>query len=190
MPRTRDEAARRRVLDAAFDLASQQGAARVTVDEIAAKAGVGKQTIYRWWPSRGDVVLEGLLERTLELTPFPDSGDARTDFRDHLRSVAALFCSPAGSVIRDVVAAAQHDPEVRHGLVDRFWGPRRELSRARIDRAVAEGQLPEGIDREVALDALYGVLWVRLLVGHDRIDAAVADAAVQAVWAGIGSGVA
>src|SRR5262249_55908011 len=161
------------------DLIGRGDGAMVTIDAIVAAAGVGRQTIYRWWPSRTAVVLDALVESTLRATPFPQTDDVRRDFRDHLRRVARLFNSPTGTLIRALVAEAIADPAVAGELHERFWEPRRDLARAALRRGVADGQVRAGLDEEAALDALYGPLWARLLVGHRAITAATADAVID-----------
>src|SRR4029453_15036118 len=90
------------------------------IDDIAAAAGVGKQTIYRWWPSKQAVVVDALLHRSPRETPFKDSGDARRDLRNHLRGVVRLFSSPTGAIIREVVAEARADEQVARDFVSLF----------------------------------------------------------------------
>lgn len=100
MPRTRDEAARARLLESARDLVSRSGPRAVTVDEIATAAGVGKQTIYRWWPSKSSVIMEALIELT-----DPDPGDlpdaTYEAVRLQMRRVANMFASRNGELIRN-----------------------------------------------------------------------------------------
>ena len=138
--RTRDEDARDRILEAAFRLVGEEGPARVRIDAIAEAAGVGKQTIYRWWPTKTAVVMEALVTQTMAETPFPDTGDARADLRVHLRSVIRVFRSPTGCVIRELVAEAQGDPAVAEEFRARFWQPRRELSTACLRGGIARGR--------------------------------------------------
>ena len=69
-------------------------------------------------------------------------------------------------MIRELVAASQADPSIAEEFRQRFWVPRRVLSRARLRRGIELGQVRGDIDTEVVLDALYGLLWVRLLIGH------------------------
>lgn len=183
--RTRDMDARERLLDAAFDLVGERGTANVSIADIASRAGVGRQTIYRWWQSKNELVLDALLERTLEQTPFPSTEDPRADFRSHLRQVVVLFSSPSGAVIRELVGGAQSDPELAQQFLDRFWAPRRVLSRARLDAAIRAGDVRPGLDAESVLDALYAPLWLRLLLGHRPLRKADADRIVDAVWSGI-----
>ena len=89
-PQRRSERARQAILDAAFRLSAERGYAQVTVEAIAASAGVGKQTIYRWWRSKGAVVLDALLQAAEPEIGFPDTGDIRADLEKQITSVAGL----------------------------------------------------------------------------------------------------
>ena len=183
--RTRDEDARQRILTAAFRLVGEEGPARVRIDAIAEAAGVGKQTIYRWWPTRTAVVMDALVHQTIAETPFPDTGDTRADLRTHLQSVVRLFRSPTGCVIREVVADAQADATVAAEFRDRFWQPRRDLSAGCLRAGMARGQVRQDLPVETALDAIYGVLWVRLLIGHRALDRRVVDQVLHVTWPGL-----
>src|SRR5690242_17130351 len=168
--RPRDEDARRRILDAALRLIGQHGPAQVRIDAVANAAGVGKQTIYRWWPTKTAVVLDALVEQTMADTPFPDTGDTRADLRTHMLAVVRLFRSPTGAVIRELVAESQADPAVAAEFRTRFWQPRRNLSAACVRAGIERGQVRADLPVEITLDALYGVLWVRALIGHRKLD--------------------
>jgi AcrR family transcriptional regulator len=183
--RTRDAAAQQRILQATYELLSGQAGVSASIDTIAEAAGVGRQTIYRWWPSRTALVLDALVAATMEATPFPNSGDARRDFQTHLRAVVRLFRSPTATLVRAFLAEAQSDPSVAAEFVARFWVPRRALSKACLRRGVAAGAIRADVDEEIVLDALYGPLWTRLLIGHQPMAWRVADAILDTVWAGI-----
>lgn len=183
--RTRDVAAQERILDATFELLSSPERGSVRIDDIAEAARVGKQTIYRWWPSRDAVAMAALLRGTLTATPFPDTGDAYRDFHEHLRLVAELFASPVGALIRNVVGDAQKSPEAEADFVTGFWAPRRALSFACLQRGIARGQVRPDLNADLVLDAMYGPLWLRLLFNHLPVTAEVAAMSVDAVWPGV-----
>ncbi len=183
--RTRDDRARLRILDAAFELVGADGPGAVTINSIAAEAGVAKQTIYRWWPSRTAVVLDALVHSTIKATPFRESDDIRHDFERHLAAVIKLFNSPTGAIVRELVADAQADDVIAEEFRTRFWEPRRELSAARLRAGQEEGTVRADLDVELVLDAVYGPLWLRLLIGHRPMRAADAAGIVNAVWPGI-----
>lgn len=183
--RKRDEDAQNRILEAAFGLVGTGGQDHVGVDDIAQAADVSKQTIYRWWPSRTAVILDALVTSSMEATPLPTTHDARADFRTHLRRVIRVFNSETGAVIRELISKGQADIEVANEFRDRFWGPRRELSLARLQRAIEDGQIRPDIEPETVLDALYGPLWLRLVIGHRPLRPRDADDIVGALWPGI-----
>lgn len=184
--RTRDEDARIRILDAAFQLVGSAEAGRVTINDIADAANVAKQTIYRWWPSRTAVVLDALVQGTMRATPFDRSDDVKGDVERHLRSVIKLFNSPTGHLIRELLGEMASDEEVAEEFRNRFWGPRRDLSRARLERGVELGQVRDDVDLDLVLDAVYGPLWTRLVIGHQPMRASDAAAIVEVVWGGLG----
>jgi AcrR family transcriptional regulator len=185
--RTRDEDAKQRILDATFGLIGAQGKGKVRIDDIAESAAVGKQTIYRWWPTRNALVFDALLDRTLKDTPFRVTSDARKDFRDHLRGVGKLFASPTGRLICDMLADAQTSPEVAEEFRKRFWQPRRNLSIERLQQAIRDGAVRSDVPVETALDALYGPLWIRLVIGHQSITAKAVDEILDCVWPALAS---
>jgi AcrR family transcriptional regulator len=183
--RTRDTGAQQRILDATIELLGNHGAGQLRMDDIAAAAGVGKQTIYRWWPSKHAVVIDALLQRSTRETPFADSGDARRDLRNHMRGVVRVFDSPTGALIRELVAESQVDPSIAREFVERFWQPRRDLSTAFLCQAIERGQVRGDIDVEAALDAIYSPLWTRLLIGHGPINLRLVDDVLAVVWPGL-----
>jgi AcrR family transcriptional regulator len=180
--RTRDLAAHDRILDATFELLSSPNRSAIRIDDIAEAANVGKQTIYRWWPSRESVAMAALLRGTLSATPFPDTGSTHDDFETHLRLVAELFASPVGALIRGVVGDAQDSPTSAADFLSGFWAPRRVLSVACLARGIARGDVRPDVDVELVLDALYGPLWTRLLLGHQPVTPEFAAAILGLVW--------
>jgi AcrR family transcriptional regulator len=181
MARTRDEAARRRVLDNARDLVCELGPHAVTVDEIATAAGVGKQTIYRWWPSKSAVIMDALIELTdPEPAELPES--TYEAIRLQMRRVADMFSSRNGELIRELVADAQGDPDLAEDFRRRFFAHRRARGAATLTRGVAVGELRSDLNIDDALDLLYAPLWLRLLVGHGPTRPPAADRLLALAW--------
>lgn len=184
MARTRDEDARRRVLSAARDLVVELGPRAVTVDGIAAAAGVGKQTIYRWWPSKSAVIMDALIEMTdPEPEAVPDT--ALEAIRLQMRRVARMFASRQGQLIREVVAEAQGDPTLAEDFRRRFFAHRRSRAAATLRRGVATGELRPDLDIEDAIDVLSAPLWLRLLAGHRPLTPAAVDRLLALTWPGL-----
>lgn len=185
----RNEVSYRAILDAALALCREHGYAKVTVEAIAARAGVGKQTIYRWWPSKGAVVADAFLREVGEEVAFPDTGDLVADVRAVLTNVARLSAHPDwGPHMAALICEAQHDPAVRHALLDRFITPRRAPIAQRLQRAQQSGELPATLDTGAALDLLFGAIYHRLLLRNGPLDNAYAATVAEIVLAGLRSG--
>lgn len=185
-PGRRSKRAHEKVVAAGLELFEADGYARVTVDAIAARAGVSKATIYRWWPNKAAILMEGFLRTVEPAIAFPDSGSARRDISAQIGALArVLGATSPGRMALALLAEAQHDPQVAEAFRDTWIAPRREAGRAVLERGVARGELRAGIDPEVALDLLYGPLYLRLLVGHAAVDAAFIDEVVGAAFDGL-----
>ena len=175
--RPRSQAAHDAVLKTALRLVTKWGFRSVSVNEIAAEAGVGKMTLYRHWPNKAALVMDALLLFIGGETDFPDAGSAIERLRRQLDLQAAFFRSSRGNLIRSLVAEAQSDPELATAFRERWLMPRREGVRKIIRAAVEEGALRSDIDIDTAIDLLYGSLYYRLLLGSGIIDQRFVDLA-------------
>jgi AcrR family transcriptional regulator len=166
----RSEDARQAVLEAADDLLVEKGFAGLTMEGIAARAGVAKQTIYRWWSTKTEVLLDAFLQDLAEeLTP-PDQGDIARDLRAYLRQLARfLGQSDAGAVFRALIAQAQHDPVFAADFRGRYLDEQRHRDRLPLQRAAQRGQLPAGLDIAAETDQLVGPLYYRILVTDEPV---------------------
>ncbi len=167
--RRRNDAAQAAILDAAFRLLSDPQAT-VTIDAIAAEAGVGRQTIYRWWPTKGAVVADALARRALELVPEQHTGSFAADLAAFLTdSFTGLRDGAMASRLREIVAGAQQDEHVAQVLTD-FTTVRRAALRDLLERGRDAGELRPDADLDMLVDMAYGVLYYRLLVRHAPLD--------------------
>jgi AcrR family transcriptional regulator len=163
-PHRRDENARIAVLHAADDLLVERGYCGVTIEGIAARAGVAKQTIYRWWPSKVAILLDTLIDDASEQLTVPEAGGALDAMREYLRSLAVFLTEePAGKVLLALIGEAQHDPEVAATFRERYQAPQRSRERGLLTRAVESGELGPGVDVDATLDALTGPIFYRAL---------------------------
>jgi AcrR family transcriptional regulator len=168
--RRRNDAARDAILDAAFRLLSDPGTDGLTIEAIAAEAGVGRQTIYRWWPSKGAVLADALIRHARVVVPERDTGTFAGDLAAFLTdSFAGLAEGGYAARLRQIVAAAQQDEHVAHLLAD-FTAVRRAALRALLERGRNAGELAQDADLDMLVDMAYGVLYYRLLVGHAPLD--------------------
>ena len=181
-PHRRNEQARLAVLHAADDLLAERGFAGLTIEGIAARAGVAKQTIYRWWPSKVDVLLDTLIDDSRESLAVPDTGSAIEDARRYLRALARFLTQdPAGQVLLALIGEAQHDAAMARVFHHRYLDPQRRAERAMLARGVASGELAAGLDVDRALDSLSGPLLYRAMVTGGPISPAFTDQLVADV---------
>ena len=178
----RSEAARQAILRATAELLVERGYDHLSMEGIAAKAGVGKQTIYRWWPSKGAVIAECLLEGTLltNRLRLPDTGDIRSDLTTWLGTIFDLLDSDAGEgILRSLIAAAAEHAEVGRRLRDSLSGS--ESVSGRLERAIGTvPNLPEGAPVEEIAEALIGAIILRAL-SRSPIQPGDADRLLDAV---------
>lgn len=172
------------MLDSARDLVREFGPRAVSVDDIAAAAGVGKQTIYRWWPSKSAVIMDALVDLT-DPVPADLPEGAYEAIRLQMRRVARMFASRNGELIRELVADSQGDPALAEGFRNRFFAHRRARAADTLVKGVRTGELRPDLDIEDALDLLFAPLWLRLLVGHGPTSQASADRLLELAWPGI-----
>ncbi|WP_433579894.1 TetR/AcrR family transcriptional regulator [Nocardia brasiliensis] len=162
----RDEAARLAVLHAADDLLVEHGFAALTVEAIARRAGVAKQTIYRWWPSKVEILLDTLIEDSAKHFPVPVDKPTAAGIRAYLRDFARFVArDPAGKVLLALLAQAQHDPGTAERVQARYLGPRRVAERDLLARAVDAGEIAPVLGVDAVLDALVGPLVYRAMTG-------------------------
>jgi AcrR family transcriptional regulator len=165
--RPRSQEADRAILSATLDLLASRGLAAMSIEEIAARAGVGKATIYRRWSSKGLLALDAFVTAFAEQQPLPDTGTLRGDLTAALTAwVRAVTQTSMGSMLAGLVAEAQHDEELRAGWRDRVLEPLRSQHRIMLDRAIARGEIPATVDQEAVLDLFFGAAQHRLLLGH------------------------
>ncbi|WP_051194575.1 TetR/AcrR family transcriptional regulator [Nocardia jiangxiensis] len=164
----------RAILDAAYELLTQEGLEATTVEAIAARAGVSKVTIYKWWPNRAAVITSAFLSRSEDTLPYPERM-TRDEIGAALLRMADSFRGTTGAVIRALIAEAQVDPGVAQAFRDGYLNARREHGRQIIRTAIAAGVIRQA-DPDVILDLLYAPLYFRLMVGHQPLT----DEAVRA----------
>jgi AcrR family transcriptional regulator len=179
-PDRRSERARQAILNAADDLLVEVGYAGVTIEGIAARAGVGKQTIYRWWSSKADVLMDNFSADARSELALPDLGSVRADLVTYLRQLAAFLTeAPAGAVLIALIGQAQHDRSMATAFRGSQLAEHRERERTLLVRAIERGELPADLDVDTALAELVGPVYYRVLVTGEPVDPAFTDALVN-----------
>ena len=184
--RRRSERSHRAIVTATRELLVERGYPDVTIEGIAARAGVGKQTIYRWWPSRAALVLEAYLS-SAEVVTTPKAGrTVRADVRSLLGWLIAVLREPTGGrVVAGLVADIQHDADLAEGFHRDVVPARREAMLAALERGRARGEIREDADLELAVDALHGAVFYRLLLSGEALDEDFASRLTDQVLEGL-----
>ena len=176
----------RAILAATTSLLAERGLAAMSIEEVAARAGVGKTTIYRRWPSKSLLALDAFVISFRAEQPLPDTGTLRGDLIAALHAwVRAVTETPMGAMLTGLIAEAQSDPELRGAWRDRVLEPLRAQYRTMLDRAVARGEMPPGIDQDAILDLFFGGAEHRLLLGHLPMTAEFIEQVVDIILSGI-----
>jgi AcrR family transcriptional regulator len=184
--RPRSEAADRAILRAATELLAERGLAGMSMEEVAARAGVGKATVYRRWRSRGALALDAFMADFTAGQPLPDTGTLRGDLLAALRAwVRVVTKTPAGRILAGLVAAAQDDPDLAAAWRARVMEPMRAQHRIMLARAIERGEIPADTDTDVALDLVYGAAYHRLLQGHRPLTDTFIRRVVQVIVTGL-----
>lgn len=176
--RQRSEESEDAILCATIQLLKRKPLRDISIEEIARKAGVGKATIYKWWPSKAYVALDAFLRKMNRMVPNPDTGSAEADLKEQIHYLANFYTSPTGRIFGQFLAEAQSDREFARLLRERFMKPRREIAGVIFDRAMKRGEVDPSLDRDLVLDLIYGPVLYRLLIvqtpfGRKRVDTLV-----------------
>lgn len=183
--RPRSEESEEAILAATIQLLTEKPLRDISMEEIARKAGVGKATIYKWWPSKAYVALDAFLRKTNQMMPIPDTGSVRRDILERVRSLVAFYSSPAGQIMGQFVAESQIDKEFASLFRQQFLKPRREAAGIIFDRGIERGEIDQKLDREFVLDMIHGPAIYRLIVGHAPLDDKLADETASILFGGL-----
>ena len=167
--RPRSEQARQAILRSTLRILGQSGFSDLTIEDVADRAGVGKTTVYRWWPNKGALIADAFASHTTRTLRFPDTGSVLTDMSRQMRQLVKVFRSPRGRIVSAILAAGQSDQDVIAAFRDRFLWPRRREAYATLRRGVRRGELRKDIDPDLVLDSLYGPIYMRFLIRHDHL---------------------
>ncbi|MEV0095251.1 TetR/AcrR family transcriptional regulator [Streptomyces sp. NPDC050738] len=190
----RSERSRRAILEAALALVGEVGYNKLTIEAIAARAGVGKQTIYRWWPSKAAVLLDASIALSgdaqegeeYEWSGFPDTGDIAADLKYVLRLTVDQFNDEKyEGPARALTAAGAMDPELGEKFTRQLLEPAMLLYETRLRAAQEAGQVDPGIDVRIAVEMIVGPLTHRWLQRTNPLTYDFADTCVDQVLRGI-----
>ena len=180
--RPRSQQRRTAILQAAADLALA-GGSLPTMDAIAARAGVSRTTLYRWWPSAAAVLAEGLLEHFHESIEFDDDLSVRDALTAQVDALVHLLRdTSAGMLLRQLMAASITDREVAAAMLDQWLEPRRRAAIHHLERGIATGVVRPCTDTGLVTDTLFAPAYYRLIWGHTDLGDDLAEQVCALVW--------
>ncbi len=184
--RPRSERARLAILAAAGELMLEGGVNAASMEAIAERAGVSKATIYKWWPSRGAVALDGFLAQAHDTIAVPEGLSTRDALHFQVLALIRLFRdTPSGPLMRALASQAECDPEIARAVRERWLAPRRAVPMEIMRIGMARGELRPGLDTAVVADQLFAPIYHRLIFGHEPLEDDLADRLVDQVMVGI-----
>ena len=183
--RPRSPETREKIIKAAYEMLNEVGFIDLTIEGVAAKAGVGKPTIYRRWKGKAELAMDAFLEQVNPEIAFPDTGSVIEDFREQMQKIVKLMNSPRGEVLANVIGCGQADEELITAFRENWLTPRRKDAKRIFQRGVERGELREDMDEEIAIDALYSPLFYRLLLKHQPLTDKFVNKLVDLVMNGL-----
>lgn len=184
--RPRSERSHRAILDTAARLLRERGYADITIEGIAAEAGVGKATIYRRWPTKASLYMVLYAELAAQIVPPADTGDLVTDLALLVRGAFKLYReSAAGLALAGIVAEAQSNAAVSSVVRNEFVPSRTHITLAILQRAAKRGDIRKDIDLGLASEVVSGAVWFYVLVGKGMLNDKGATRLVKTLVHGI-----
>lgn len=181
--RPRSEESKRAILDTALRLCERDGYQQLTIKSIATEAGVGRQTIYRWWPDKAAVLMDALIDLGERCLPKPsqETGNTMRDVEAVLTTTFQLADEITGPALAGLMSDAQRDPELAKRLQGTVIGPRRDALEAILRTGVHAGELAEAVPLNLVVDFAFGTMWYRLLSRHAPVDTRLARQITTAI---------
>jgi len=183
--RKRDETTRKAILRTAYELIAANGYRALTFEGVAARSGAGKTTIYRWWPTKAALATDALLAEMTPVAAFERTGSAIEDIRLEMHQMAESMSGTNGKVMACILGGGREDPETATVYKEKIVGPRRAIGMECLRLGIMTGEIRADIDVEVALDALFLPIFVRLILGTEPIDAGWVDRLTDTVLKGV-----
>jgi AcrR family transcriptional regulator len=182
------EEVRADVLRAVGELLLAEGSADLTFERIAKESGVSKTTLYKWWPSKGALALDGYFHAVEPALAFPDTGDIRADLTAQLRAFAQVMTeTPGGRVLAELIGQAQTDADLAAAYRSLYSAERRRLAGDRLRRAQESGQLRADVDVQIVVDQLWGAVYHRLLIPDEPVTDAFLLGLIGNLFDGVGA---
>jgi AcrR family transcriptional regulator len=160
----------KKIIDAVFQLMREKPLDAVSIEEIARRAGVGKPTIYKWWPNKAALLLDMFKERVVPSFPLDSTATAEEALRKQAKALVRKLNGTFGTVSSQIIAEGQSDPAVIKEYRDHYVRMRRELTIPVIERGYETGEFTRHVEPHLLIDMIYGPIYYRLLVRFRPLD--------------------
>jgi AcrR family transcriptional regulator len=184
-PRSEAASAHEAILDAVYALLQESSVRDLTMEAVARRAGVGKPTLYKWWPSKAALVFSMFHERLAHQPEVLQTATVEEAIRSRVRRVIVEFQGLFGKVMAELIAEGQSDPQILQELYEQHIAVRRANTVADIDRAKRSGELRSDVDAELLVDQIFGPIYYRMLLRIAPLDQAFGDRLLDQVFSGV-----
>ncbi|MGC5326053.1 TetR/AcrR family transcriptional regulator [Brevibacillus sp. SYSU BS000544] len=168
--RPRSKEVTKAILSTTIRLLEQNGYKKLSMESIAKASGAGKQTLYRWWPTKAALVLEAIQSQCELEIPVPNHGSVRQDLLEYVQNTCNLLNGPFGSMISTLIVESQFDEDISQLFNKEFISSRREALKSILYKGVDRGEVETSKDLDFLADLCYGPIWYRLLNRHAPLD--------------------
>src|ERR1700746_2285147 len=176
------------IMDAVCALLEEKAVRDLTIEAVAKRAGVGKPTLYKWWPTKATLVLAMLCERMAPKVDMPTGLTAEESLRFRVRRLIDAFNGPFGKIVAGLIAEGQREPAVLQEFCARWVSPRRNATIADLQRGKDSGELRSDTEPELLNDAIFGAIYYRLLLRSGPLTTRFGEDLVEQVILGHRSG--
>ena len=168
-PRGEAAASHAAIMDAVSQLLQERSVRDLTMEAVAKRAGVGKPTLYKWWPSKAALVFAMFHERLTSVPETASHMSAEAGLRARIRHLITALNGSFGKVMADLIAEGQSDPALLKDLFEQHVRQRRDVTIAEIERGKTAGEFSAALDATLAVDAIVGAIYYRHLLRFEPL---------------------
>ncbi len=168
--RPRSEETKSAILKAAYELLFEIGFNKISIEGIAKKAGVSKVTIYKWWNTKGALILDAFFTFSELQLPVPNTGSVKEDLYQQVLNLSEFIKSEKGAILLEFIGEGQSNIEFGKEYRDRYFTPRRLISNKIIERGIERGELKRTVDSSILIDLIFAPIFYRLLITKENVD--------------------
>lgn len=173
------------IMDAVYELLKKKSARELTMESVARQAGVGKPTLYKWWPSKAALIMAMFHERLAGTVESPKESTAEEAIRTKMRRLIKEFNGLFGKVVADLIAEGQADHSILEDFYERHVNQRRVSTVQVIERGKTNGEFSTEVDAELLADAIFGPVYYRLLLRFAPLTQEYGDKLIDQALLGI-----